>query len=208
MVQLFGTTNNYTMEYTEQLHIDLAKDAYCATNHKEEYYQMTKWLERHEKVLLHQSFIRWRQEGDTAINVRVPPDMCYARVMMMTNHPSINRVLFEDIMTTYCARFFVDALCRFVASFQQPRVTGMQLKHAACCVVLPFYAVSVFHKIKFHSIDGLGHEVEDKTVNAIHCHPDRHNIRGKIVPRRYDTALMKVGEGGEVGVEGECTTGI
>jgi hypothetical protein len=97
--------------------------------------------------------------------------------MKMTNHPSINRVLFEDIMTTYRARFFVDALCRFVASLQQPGVTGMQLECAACCVVLPFYAVSVFHKIKFHLIDGLGHEVEDKTVNAIHCHPDQHNIR-------------------------------
>ena len=59
MVQLFGTTDNYMTEYTEWLHIDLAKDAYRATNHKEEYYQMMKWLERREKVLWHRSFIRW-----------------------------------------------------------------------------------------------------------------------------------------------------
>ena len=208
MVQLFGTTNNYTTEYTKQLHIDLAKDAYRATNHKEEYYQMTKWLKRREKVLWHRSFIRWRQEGDTAINVRVPPNMCYARVMKMTSHPSINRVLFEHVETTYRARFFVDALCHFVANLQQPGITGMQLERAAYSVVLPFYAVSVFHKIKFHSIDGLGHKVKDKTVNAIHCHPDQCDIRGKIVPGRYDTALVKVGEGGDVGVEGECATGI
>jgi hypothetical protein len=78
MIQLFGTTDNYTTEYTERLHIDLAKDAYRATNHKEEYYQMTKWLERREKVLWHRSFIKWRQEGDTAVNMRIPPDMCYA----------------------------------------------------------------------------------------------------------------------------------
>ena len=116
MVQLFGMTDNYMTEYTERLHIDLAKDAYRATNHKEEYYQMTKWLERREKVLWHRSFIRWRQEGDTAINVRVPPNMCYARVMKMTSHPSINRVLFEHVETTYHAHFFVDALCHFVAN--------------------------------------------------------------------------------------------
>ena len=84
----------------------------------------------------------------------------------------------------------------------------MQLERAACSVVLPFYAVSVFHKIKFHSIDGLGHEVKDKTINAIHCHPDQCDIWGKIMPGRYDTALVKVGEGGDVGVEGECATGI
>jgi hypothetical protein len=75
MIQLFHTTDNYTMEYTEQLHIDLAKDAYHATNHKEEYYQMTKWLKHRKKVLWHRSFIRWRQEGDTTINVHVPPDV-------------------------------------------------------------------------------------------------------------------------------------
>lgn len=36
MIQQFSTTDNYLTEYTEHLHIDLAKDAYHATNHKEE----------------------------------------------------------------------------------------------------------------------------------------------------------------------------
>ncbi|KAG1817029.1 hypothetical protein DFJ58DRAFT_720258 [Suillus subalutaceus] len=42
MIQTFGTTDNYNTEYTERLHIDLAKDAYHATNHKDEFTQMTK----------------------------------------------------------------------------------------------------------------------------------------------------------------------
>ena len=127
MVQLFGTTDNYTTEYTEQLHIDLAKDAYHATNHKEEYYQMTKWLERHKKVLWHWSFIRWQQKGDTAVNVCVLPDMCYAQVVKMTSHPCINWVLFEHVETTYCARFFVNALCRFVANLQLLESNGIRI---------------------------------------------------------------------------------
>ncbi len=49
-IRLFGTADNYNTEQSEQLHIDLAKDAYHATNHKEELRQMTKWLERREKV--------------------------------------------------------------------------------------------------------------------------------------------------------------
>ncbi|KAF9492148.1 hypothetical protein BDN71DRAFT_1483901 [Pleurotus eryngii] len=43
-------------EYTEQLHIDLAKDAYKATNHKDKFQQMTVWLERKEKILRHHQY--------------------------------------------------------------------------------------------------------------------------------------------------------
>ena len=44
-IRNFGTTDNFTTEYTERLHIDLAKDAYRASNKKDEYPQMTLWLE-------------------------------------------------------------------------------------------------------------------------------------------------------------------
>ena len=35
-IWLFGTTDNYNTEQTERLHIDTTKDAYDATNHKDE----------------------------------------------------------------------------------------------------------------------------------------------------------------------------
>ena len=41
LITLHGTTDNYNMEHTERLHIDLAKDAYQATNHVDKYAQMT-----------------------------------------------------------------------------------------------------------------------------------------------------------------------
>ncbi|KAJ7860625.1 hypothetical protein B0H13DRAFT_1571517, partial [Mycena leptocephala] len=44
IIKLLGSTDNYNTEYTEQLHIDLAKDASRATNRKDEYTQMTLWL--------------------------------------------------------------------------------------------------------------------------------------------------------------------
>ncbi|KAG2159345.1 uncharacterized protein EDB93DRAFT_1237512 [Suillus bovinus] len=58
MIQLYGTTDNYNSEYTEHLHIDLAKDAYHATNHKDEFVQMTQWLERKEKLVHHDKLIQ------------------------------------------------------------------------------------------------------------------------------------------------------
>ena len=52
-IRLYGTLDNCNIEYTERLHIDLAKDAYRATNRKDEYSQMTLWLERREKIFRH-----------------------------------------------------------------------------------------------------------------------------------------------------------
>jgi Plavaka transposase len=59
-IHMFGTTDNYNTEQTERLHIDLAKDAYCATNHKGEFAQMTMWLECCEKVQQHLATIDQR----------------------------------------------------------------------------------------------------------------------------------------------------
>jgi hypothetical protein len=36
-IQLFGSMDNYNMEQSERLHIDFAKNAYRALNHKDEY---------------------------------------------------------------------------------------------------------------------------------------------------------------------------
>jgi hypothetical protein len=56
--------DNYNMEQSEHLHIDIAKDAYCAMNHKDEYPQMMNWLERREKVECHAAFVNWRWQID------------------------------------------------------------------------------------------------------------------------------------------------
>ena len=58
-IQLFSTTDNYNTEQTDCLHIDFAKDAYRTTNHKNEYSQMTKWLEHRERIQQLSDFINW-----------------------------------------------------------------------------------------------------------------------------------------------------
>ncbi|KAG1720490.1 hypothetical protein EDB19DRAFT_1917917 [Suillus lakei] len=65
MIHFFSTMDNYNTEYTEQLHIDLAKDAYHATNCKDEYTQMTQWLECKEKIVHHAKFIHWQLHNNT-----------------------------------------------------------------------------------------------------------------------------------------------
>jgi hypothetical protein len=63
-IRLFGMTDNYNTEQSERLHINLMKNAYCASNHKDEYPQITLWLEHCEKVQQHAKFIEWRQQDD------------------------------------------------------------------------------------------------------------------------------------------------
>jgi hypothetical protein len=106
MIQEYGTTDNYNTEYTERLHIDLAKDAYRATNHKDEYSQMTLWLERQEKILQHASYVHWRLAGDPLPQSHLPPDMQYAREYKMTKHPSVKAATINSLRDDYGASFF------------------------------------------------------------------------------------------------------
>jgi hypothetical protein len=62
-IKLFGMTDNYNTKQSEHLHINFTKDAYRTTNHKDEYPQMTRWLEHHEKIQQHTAFINRRQQN-------------------------------------------------------------------------------------------------------------------------------------------------
>ena len=43
-IKMFSTTDNYNTQYSECLHINFTKEAYCASNFKDELPQMTQWL--------------------------------------------------------------------------------------------------------------------------------------------------------------------
>ncbi|TEB25366.1 hypothetical protein FA13DRAFT_1756601 [Coprinellus micaceus] len=49
-IQFFGTTDNYNTEMFERLHIDFAKEGWRATNQRDEFPQMIRWLSRQEKI--------------------------------------------------------------------------------------------------------------------------------------------------------------
>ncbi|KAG1844739.1 hypothetical protein C8R48DRAFT_617813 [Suillus tomentosus] len=208
MIRMFGTTDNYNTEYTERLHIDLAKDAYRATNHKDEYMQMTLWLERREKMLWHDKFIQWRLHNGAA-PAHVPQsrhplphsDLVYLRQSKLTKDPSVKRVTFASLAEQYGAVHFQAAVARFVVQVTQPDLTARQSEEAACHVNLPFQSVVVFHKVRYSTVgdDGMLNNV---TVDAIHARPARRDCHNRKVPARFDTALVNLGNGGKMGVEG------
>ncbi|KAG2340375.1 hypothetical protein BDR05DRAFT_890009 [Suillus weaverae] len=206
MIRTFGTTDNHNMEYTERLHIDLAKDAYRATNHKDEFAQMTKWLERKEKIACHAQFIKWRLDGDRTHHPR-PPDLCFDCTQQLTKHPSVKAVPIQKLITDFGATYFRQALARYITQQQNlnEAITRQRLENLAAGIHLPFHAVPVYHKIKWLSTDAWGHGDPLVTVDSIHARPHRNALReNDVVPARFDTALINDGTGSFVGVKGFC----
>lgn len=187
-IKLFGTTDNYNTETTERLHIDFAKDAYKATNHKDEFAQMTKWLERQEKIAQHTNYVVWRNANSPPPNSFDPPDMSCMLHPKMTRHPTRKSVTLDEISSPagYGALNFETALCRFIVQFQNPRFTRRQIDDTSFDIHLPFYSLPVYHSIKFWNQAVHG----NTTLDSIHAYPSQ--LKGGAITRksRFDTALV------------------
>lgn len=186
-IKLFGTTDNYDTEQSERLHIDFTKDAYRATNRKDEYSQMTLWLERREKIQLHSASINQRQQNQQQSPLRKPlgPPNAYAQSIKMTLHPSIKAVSFDDLARRYGAPDFQDALADFLAQVNYPGASAAVLRRRAADTHIPFRAVPVFHHIKFTE------HGNSEIVDAVHVRPEQNDSHGRIIPSRFDTVFVQ-----------------
>jgi hypothetical protein len=110
LIWLFGTTDNYNTEQPERLHIDLTKDAYRVTNRKDEYPQMTKWLECREKVQDHSAFVNWKQQQGRDMDPQAPitigPPRAHLLTMKMAQTPSKSKVSFDSLASDFGAVAF------------------------------------------------------------------------------------------------------
>jgi len=192
-IVLFGTTDNYNTEQTERLHIDFTKDAYRATNHKDEYNQMTTWLERREKLQQHATSIKWRQQQQHLPATTLPqrplgmPPQPGTPYLKMTRNPTLKRVSFEDITYNYGAVDFQDVLGDFLAHLRDPSVSGRALRNRGANTWIPFHHVPVFHKIKFTNRDGI-------IVDGVHIRPEQVDAHGRTIPARFDTVIVQTGQ--------------
>ncbi|KAG0696321.1 hypothetical protein DFH29DRAFT_951535 [Suillus ampliporus] len=98
MIVMLGTTDNCNTEYTERLHIDYTKDAYRATNHKDEFVQMTRWLGRKEKFYATRSMLTGDLLVTTSrsLTIHVLLISTFRQVQTMTKHPSVKAVSMQN----------------------------------------------------------------------------------------------------------------
>ncbi|KAM6499612.1 hypothetical protein JOM56_005120 [Amanita muscaria] len=184
--------DNYNTQHTERLHIDYTKEAYRATNTRDEYPQMTIWLERREKIERHGKYIKWRSDIHSD-DIHQPsltpmPSLTSNRRIKMTRYPSIQAVSIDDLVNKYGATFFIDAFARFVVLWRNPQTTRARLERDALDVHIPFRTVSVFHHIRYKDIHD--REEASESSDVIHIKPQYKNKNGKIVPGRFDTGLV------------------
>ncbi|KAJ3501738.1 hypothetical protein NMY22_g18820 [Coprinellus aureogranulatus] len=205
LIELYGTTDNFNTEYTERLHIDMAKDAYRSTNHKDEYPQMTAWLDRRERILLHAKYIQRHLELRNLLPLPLVPPAVPPCLLKMALHPTTNRVSFHHLGAAYGASDFSDALKRFIVSFKDGSLSKRQVEDRAANLTIPFMHVPVFHRIKFVSSDphSLTPEAEH-VVDSIHCDPASHDRNGDEIPGRFDTVLVRHKNRGLDGLRDYC----
>ncbi|KAL7282534.1 hypothetical protein ACG7TL_004005 [Trametes sanguinea] len=198
-----GTTDNFNTEYTERLHIDLAKLAYRSTNRKDEFMQMTIWLERREKVLQHDRYVAWRLKGKPTLStlnpIKPPPPEHHIK---MSRHPSVKAVALGALIDDYRAPYFRDALTRYLVHLIHPTLSRAQVERFAMDFALPMRSVPVYHKIRFWIGDTDHFSASSSLYDVAHAHPARTNKRGALVPSRFDTVIVKEGSGGFSGVDG------
>ncbi|KAF7358613.1 hypothetical protein MSAN_01200000 [Mycena sanguinolenta] len=203
-IKFYGTTDNYTTEYTERLHIDLTKEAYRSTNFKNEFPQMTLWLERKEKIFCHEKFIQWRLDGCPAPLVveTLHPGIIYERQLVMPKFPTVKSVKISRLVDAYGAKYFRKALVEFIVHHSNPTFSLAQVEAASQSIHLPFNVVAVFHRIKFTTPDpyAAGGTI-NSVVDAVHVQP-AHQSHSQHIPGRFDTVLVNNGNGGLTGVEG------
>jgi hypothetical protein len=185
---LFGTTDNYNTEQMERLHIDMVTKAYEATNRKDEYYQMSTYLQRCEKVRRHAAYMKWRQRCHQARPRTSTPDerLHCPRFLKMARNPTVKAVSFDDLSVKYGAVDFQDCLADFIAQVNYPGASAAVLRARSADTLLPFRSVPVFHRVKFTSSDA----GDSDTNDAVVVRPEHVDTHGRTVPSRFDTVIV------------------
>ncbi|KZV68002.1 hypothetical protein PENSPDRAFT_583124 [Peniophora sp. CONT] len=199
----FGSSDNYSTEQTERLHIDFTKTAWRKTNKKDAYYQMTSIIERTEALHVHQNYVNWRMRSEAHPDAPasiLPADSILHMHVQMTRSPSISSVKFDDLHELYGAEDFSDALAYFSVKWRKPQLRHGTALQEADDVLVPQHPVSAFWKVKFWNHDALMREDGEDTRDTVHVRPAKRDSRGRQIPGRFDTALVKVGRTGEYGI--------
>lgn len=165
-IKLLGTTDNYNTEMFERLHIDFAKRGWRASNHRDEFPQMIRWLGRQEKMASFESYINWRNsEQSTEHNTSSPSKHNNIHPLIsIAKHPPHPNHLISSIETQHSATGFSTCLLEYLNRLTPNPVVNRQLHYY---YRLPFTRLDVFHQFKFHPTGLEDGDDERDTVKAV-----------------------------------------
>lgn len=191
-IRFLGTTDNYNTEMFERLHIDFAKEGWRASNHRDEFPQMIKWLSRQEKMVAFQNYITWMDAQKPRPALEAPRTLNLSFTIKLPKHPTRSRQSISVIERQHSASGFTNSLKDYLNRLM-PHPTS---SHHAILNTLPFERLDVYHAFKFHP-----HNLEDDDEGS-HTIVKASPTIGK-KPGRYDTVVvLDTDEAESTGLEG------
>ena len=204
----FGTTDNYNTEMFERFHIDCAKEAWRASNFRDEFPQMVRWLARQEKAALFESYLQHydtgedsdhQEDGEAEIDgVRDDSGDTASKEVIISQRPKAFNQPLHSIQIKHHCPSFSHHLRIYLNNFleRDKRIPRNQLP----LTILPFHKVNVWHAFKFPR-DSLGNDVDEKEeLDAVKAQPGR----GSDVQARFDTVVVPdTDEAENTGLKGE-----
>ena len=190
-IRLFGTTDNYNTESYERFHIDFAKEGWRASNKRDAFPQMIKWLSRREKIsMLDKSVDRKSHESDATRSTA----LTQPRSLLIAKYPPYPRRGLALIENRHNSPYFSKHLKEFLNSFLRlPEKDRNSQQHP-----LPFDRLDVWTQFKFRrerSVDDSEADDSD-TIKAIPRNSiQRHGQFDTVVALRSDEAQSTGVEG-------------
>lgn len=191
-IRNFGTTDNYNTEAFERFHIDMAKEGWRASNFRNEVPQMTRWLERQEKISLFQSYVNYKTNDDAEEDEEEPANSRSTLTgLVIAQQPAVSGQTISSIQKNHDAPSFGHHLRNYLNTLLPPEeiLSRLQVPYAH----LPFHKVDVWHTCKF-ALDVLGNDVDGQEgVDSIKAKPGRFDI----------VAVAYRGDAESTGLQGE-----
>lgn len=198
-IRMLGTTDNYNTEMFERLHIDFAKEGWRASNHRDEFPQMTLWLSRQEKMAAFQNFITWKESLQPPSDARQTAlkSKGSGLAISLPKFPTQSRKPIAHIEHQHHAPGFSLRLKEYLNSLLQHSISNRN----AILHSLPFDRLDIYHTLKFHPANLEDGEEECDVLKAV---PSTSQNAG-----RFDTAVILHNEDAEsTGLEGETYTSL
>lgn len=125
----------------------------------------------------------------------------------MTKYPSKSSVLLSNLTTQYHAFWFKEALSRYILIFRHIKkpLTKAQLEIQLPYITLPFRSIPVYHKARFWLGDRKHLQVLADEWDIVYATPSYYNKYQHIIPGRFDTVLVNMGQGKYVGLKGKSS---
>lgn len=183
-IRAFGTTDNYNTEMFERFHIDCAKEGWRASNSRDELPQMTRWLERQEKVAMFQTYLQHFETDDDKVIEAQAAESNPLNHMVIPKKPARTQQSLTTIEKNHnCHSFSTDL--RFYLNSLLNKEDALPRNNIPSAY-LPFNKVDVWYGVKCRR-STLGNDVDHvDEKDWIKAKPGRR--QGEV--GRFDTVLV------------------